>query len=115
MPSWSREQSQAKGGLRAQFTQPKVKCLGNLQPLSDKEKAYNKRKLRELLRGPEEVKRVRPFNGPVRADWKPSKRRGANCCRLSDAKREAIRVALDSRQQLRSAFFASLETNGSEG
>lgn len=110
MPTWSRDHSQARGGLSplksSQFG--RVKCLGNLQATSDKQKAAQARDRRKAARPPEEVKRVREFDAPMRADYKPARRRGANCCRLSDAKREALNVAKVQRHHDREAFFAAL-------
>lgn len=97
------------------FNSSKVRPLGNLQPVSEKQKKYL-RKVRGIrkpfaLDGEQpEVKKVREFNGPVKADWKPARRRGANCCRLSDAKRVAIAAARAAHENAREEFFRSLET-----
>lgn len=101
------------------FNPWKVRPLGNLQPDSEKQKKYL-RKARGIrkpfaLDGEEpEVKKVREFNGPMRADWKPAKRRGANCCRLGDEKRAAIAAAREAHGAARAAFFASLEQHRHE-
>jgi hypothetical protein len=95
------------------FNPHKVRPLGNLQPVSEKQKKFL-RKARGVSKPfasdnpPAEVLKVREFNGPTKADWKPARRRGSNCCRLNDATRVAIKRAQAAHETARAAFFEEL-------
>jgi hypothetical protein len=95
------------------FNSSKVRMLGNLQPISEKQKKFL-RKARGISKPfasdaePHEVVKVREFNGPMKPDWKPARRRGANCCRLDNTKRVAMVVAQAAHTAAREAFFEEL-------
>lgn len=95
------------------FNSSKVRPSDYLQPVSEKQKRYLRRvrgvsKAFALDREAAPVVKLRDFTTAVKPSWKPAKRRGANCCRLSDAKREMIKAAMVRRHDAREAFFASL-------
>lgn len=91
------------------FNSSKVRALGNLQPLSEKQKAHLRRvngiKVQwSQDRDPPPVKKVREFDAPVKPGFVPAKPRGRSGCRMSAAKRAMV---LD-RAVRRAEFFASL-------
>lgn len=89
------------------FNSSKVKALGNLAPITERQKRFA-RQQRGMVQpfsaavGPAiSVKpKERDFLCPVKPDWAP-KRKGK---RLSDAKRALVEAKRDAR----AAFFASL-------
>lgn len=80
MSTWSRSQSQARGGMApiasSQFGS--VKALGNLQPVHHKIKAANIREAKRAERlareasGELEVVKVREYLAPVKLGFKPT-------------------------------------------
>jgi len=92
------------------FNPNKVRPLGNLQALNDKQKARlraaNGIKQRWAVDDvkPSEVKTVREYLAPVKADYQPPKLRGRSGTRLSPEKRSMVEL----RRGERRAFFASL-------
>lgn len=91
------------------FNASKVRALGNLQPQSEKQKAFNRRANGIMVRwsqdrDPPAMKKSREFVAPTKPDYVPRKPRGRSGCRLSDA----VRAKLNERHAAREAFFASL-------
>lgn len=92
------------------FNPNKVKSLGNLVPLNDKQKARlraaNGVKSRWSVDQdrPADKPKEREFLTHVRADYKPPRLRGASGTRLSPEKRAMV----ERRRADRAAFFASL-------
>lgn len=82
-----------------------------VQPLSEKQKRHIRR-VKGIMKpfsanpGLHPVKRVREFNGDLRADFVPCKIRGRSGVRMSHEKRALVlQRAFD-----RAAFFAALES-----
>lgn len=93
------------------FNSSKVKALGNLVPLNDKQKARlrsaNGVKVRwavDAAPSGDSKPKERDFLTCVRSDYKPPRVRGASGTRLSEAKRAMVQ----DRNAKRAAFFASL-------
>lgn len=94
------------------FNSSKVRALGNLQPKSEKEKAFARRSNGIKSRWSvdamvsSEVKREREFLAPMKADYKPPRLRGRSGTRLSPAKRALVEARLAARKE----FFDSLRS-----
>lgn len=92
------------------FNASKVRALGNLQPKSEKQKAFARRSNGIKVRWSKDHDAVntkpkeRDFLTIVKADFVPRKPRGRSGCRLNDA----TRARLMQRVSLREAFFASI-------
>lgn len=94
------------------FNASKVRALGNLQPMTDKQRARN-RSARGIQMphasgvGPAPISKPnneREFIAPMKADYRPPRLRGRSGTRLSPEKRAMV----ERRRDLRAAFFASL-------
>ena len=92
------------------FNSNKVKALGNLVPLNDKQKARlrsaNGVKVRWSIDAPapDNKPKERDFLTAVREDYRPPRLRGRSGTRLSPEKRALV----EKRRADRAAFFASL-------
>ena len=91
------------------FNASKVRALGNLQPRTEKQKAFARRANGLKMRWSQDreaapVKKSRDFLSCVSKDFVPAKPRGNSGTRLS----AAVRAAVAARRQAREAFFASL-------
>lgn len=91
------------------FNASKVKTLGNLQPTSDKQKAFLRRTNGVKQRFAEDkplpaFKATRDYLCPVKADYVPPKPRGRSHVVMG----KAARAAMVARSAAREAFFQSL-------
>lgn len=92
------------------FNASKVRALGNLAPLSEKQKAFLKRSKGLKGRWSQDQSEVsarpkeREFLTVKRADYLPPRLRGNSGTRLS----AELRAAVEARRQARERFFASL-------
>lgn len=92
------------------FNASKVRALGNLQSLSEtqkralrRERGLKQRWSLDTVR-PSDVKTVREYLAPVKADFVPAKPRGRSGTRLSPEKRAMVAAKSVARRE----FFASL-------
>jgi hypothetical protein len=108
--SWSRDQSQAMGSVRATGSQPKVRALGNLQGASEKQKAFLRRsrgikqRFSVDVEKPATFKASRDYKCPMKEGFVPRKPRGASGTFIGRSKRDAM----VRRHEAREAFFAGV-------
>jgi hypothetical protein len=108
--SWSRDQSQAMGSVRATGSQPKVRALGNLQGASEKQKAFLRRSrgIKQRFAAdndkPTKVKTSRDYLCPMKAGFVPRKPRGRSHVVMGKEARDAT----VRRHEAREAFFAGV-------
>jgi hypothetical protein len=89
------------------FDSSKVRCLGNLVPLSDKQKAANLREFKKEQRvdnGPNENHTT--FVAPYKIKFGRRTKRGFNGCKLDPR----IRAEVERRRALNADFHAALRS-----
>ena len=87
------------------FDSNKVRCLGNLVPLSDKQKAVNLREFKKEQRPATKPSDDPKFLAPYTIKFGRRTKRGFNGCKLDPA----IRASIARKRELNQAFHAALK------